>query len=42
MTMKGGYVAESEPGGDAARFEASPNVGNHFAFIRTRLASSGR
>ena len=38
MTMKGGYVAESEVAGGAARFEVNPNVGNHFAFIRTRLA----
>ena len=38
MTMKGGYVAESEMAGGEARFEVSPNVGNHFAFIRTRLA----
>jgi putative membrane protein len=31
--VTGGSVASSE-----SRFEVAPNVGNHFAFIRTRLA----
>ena len=31
-------MAESELAGGAGRYEASPDAGNHFAFIRTRLA----
>jgi len=31
-------MAEPTNAENAGRFEASPNVGNHFAFIRTRLA----
>ena len=31
-------MAESELAGGAGRYEVTPNVGNHFAFIRTRLA----
>jgi putative membrane protein len=31
-------MAETTAAEHAGRFEASPNVGNHFAFIRTRLA----